>query len=79
MNSIGGNSGKSNVELVPLYVFEKPKRVQGKTKVHFIIAFEKFSLDDNKELLMSIAEKEGDNDLLLAINNYIINHPVKLK
>lgn len=79
MNSIGGNSGKSNVELVPLYVFEKPDRITGNTKVHFIIAFEKFSLDDNKELLMSIAEKEGDNDLLLAINNYIINHPVKLK
>lgn len=78
LEPIGGNSSKQNPELLPLFVFEKPKRIKGNTTVHFTVVFEKFSLDNDMNFEINIAEKEGARDLTLDINNKLINNPVKL-
>ena len=77
-NPHANNSTKSNIEILPLMIFEKPEKIQGKTTVHFTVVFEKFSIDKHKNLEFNITEKEGDRDLLLYIDDYLISNPVKL-
>lgn len=73
-----GVSTDQSIPLTPLVVYNRPIRVKGNTGHNFIIVFEKFSINNKKELQIDLAEKEGERDLLLRINNKLINNPVKL-
>ncbi|CAH8295952.1 uncharacterized protein DUF4138 [Mariniflexile fucanivorans] len=73
-----GVSTDQSIPLTPLFIFNKPERVPGNSEHNFIIVFEKFTINDKKELQIDLAEKEGERDLLLQINNKLINNPVKL-
>ncbi|MEE9361370.1 MAG: DUF4138 domain-containing protein [Cellulophaga sp.] len=73
-----GVSTDQSIPLTPLLVYERPSRVKGKSASNFIMVFKKFSINDKKEFQIDLAEKEGERDLLLRINNNLINNPVKI-
>lgn len=73
-----GSSTNQTIPLTPVMVYNRPERVKGKSDADFIMVFNKFSINDNKELLIDLAEKEGERDLLLHIENRLVNNPVKL-
>lgn len=73
-----GSSTNQTIPLTPVMVYNRPERVKGKSNVDFIMVFSKFSINDNKELLIDLAEKEGERDLLLHIENRLVNNPIKL-
>ena len=69
---------KGDTSIIPVYTYNKPTRVQGKSEAHFILVFEKFSINDKKQININIGEKEGARNLNLRIGEKIINNPVKL-
>ena len=75
---IKGVGTDQSIPITPLVVYNRPKRVKGNVAHSFIIVFEKFSINSKKELQIDLAEKEGERNLLLRINNKLINNPVKL-
>lgn len=73
-----GVSTDQSIPLSPLFIYNKPTRVKGKSEEEFTMVFKKFSINDKKEFQIDLAEKEGERDLLLEISSKIINNPVKL-
>lgn len=73
-----GVSTDQSIPLTPILVYERPTRVKGNTGADFIMVFKKFSINDKKEFQIDLAEKNGERDLLLSINNKLVNNPVKL-
>lgn len=47
------------VELNPLYEYNKPKVIEGKQTIEFVIVFDKFSLTENKKLVIEYWEDNG--------------------
>lgn len=78
-----GNTIKNNVQqnimLKPVMIYEKPLKVEGKGDSHFVVVFEKFTINENKKLEINLAEKEGERDLLLKVSHTIINNPKPIK
>jgi hypothetical protein len=73
-----GSGTDQSIPLTPLLVYNNPERVMGNTGHDFIMVFKKFSINDKKELQIDLAEKNGERNLLLRINNKLINNPVKI-
>lgn len=73
-----GSGTDQSIPLTPLLVYNNPNRVMGNTGHDFIMVFKKFSINDKKELQIDLAEKNGERNLLLRINNKLINNPVKI-
>lgn len=73
-----GEGSDQAINLTPLFIYNKPKRVSGKSTEDFTMVFKKFTINDKKEFQIDLAEKEGERDLLLHINSKIINNPIKL-
>lgn len=73
-----GVSTDQSIPMTPLFVFNKPARVNGNSELDFTMVFKKFTINDKKEFQIDLAEKEGERDLLVHINSKLINNPVKL-
>lgn len=74
-----GVSTDQSIPLTPVFVYNKPSRVKGKSEEEFTMVYKKFSINDKKEFQIDLAEKEGERDLLLHISSKLINNPQKLK
>mgnify|MGYP003637046613 CR=1 FL=1 len=66
-----------NTELKPVYRFKQPKRVKGKQENHFVVVFSKFSLNENKHLLVELDEQFGNRNMSMEVDSYKINNPVR--
>ena len=66
-----------NTELKPIYRYKQPKRVKGKQENHFVVVFSKFSLNENKSLLVELDEQFGNRNMEMEIDDYKINNPVR--
>lgn len=66
-----------NTELKPVYKFKQPKRVKGKEENHFVVVFSKFSLNNNKHLLVELDEQFGNRNMSMEVDSYKINNPVR--
>lgn len=73
-----GTSTDQSIPLTPLFIYNRPSRIKGKSQVHFTMVFKKFTINDKKEVQIDLAEKEGERDLLLKIDNKIVNNPQRL-
>lgn len=73
-----GVSTDQSIPLTPLFIFNRPEKVVGKSDVEFTMVFKKFTINDKKEFQIDLAEKQGERDLLLRIDNKLINSPSKL-
>lgn len=71
-------SSKQSVTHKPIMLYNIPKQVKGKSEEYFMIAFNKFSVSQNRELLIDIKEKEGERDLNFKIPDEYISNPLKL-
>lgn len=72
-------STKQSVTHKPILLYNIPKQVKGKSQQYFMIAFNKFSVSKNRELLVDIKEKDGERDLSFKIPDEYISNPLKLK
>jgi conjugative transposon TraN protein len=57
------------VELQPLFIDLFSKSIEGKTKSEVSVCFEKFTIPDNKNLIIEINEKNGGRHILYKLNN----------
>lgn len=60
------------LETKPLYVHQNTATVIGKTEHSFVFALPKFTIPDNKRLIIQVMEKNGGRNLELKIPNRII-------
>lgn len=73
-----GVSTDQSIPLTPLYIYNNPERVLGKSEHNFIMVFKKFSINDKKSFQIDLAEKEGERNLLLSVDYKLVNDPIQL-
>ncbi|MEM9647125.1 MAG: DUF4138 domain-containing protein [Bacteroidota bacterium] len=78
--SIGTNyrntSSNQKLDHSPIYQYKVPKRIKGHSENHFIVVFDKFTLDRKKVLLVDMDEERGNRNLSLSIDHNLINKPL---
>jgi conjugative transposon TraN protein len=57
------------IQQPPLFVYNDPGFVNGKTNLSFVVALQKFTIPDKKMLVVQLMEKNGGRNLSLKINN----------
>ncbi len=73
------SSSNQKNEAVPVFRYKVPQKVNGNSENHFVVVFEKFSLDRNKVLVVDLDENNGSRNLSLEIDHHLINNPFKIK
>lgn len=73
-----GKATEQSIPLTPLFIFNEPKRIDGNSTLHFTMVYKKFTINDKKQFQIDLAEKEGERDLLLVIDNRLVNNPQSL-
>lgn len=68
-------ASSQKIEYEPIYRYHVPKRVIGLTENKFVFVFNKFSINQEKTLVMVLNELKGERNLELPITNDIINNP----
>jgi len=68
-------SSAQKIMYKPDYIFNNPKRIKGKTSEQFVYVIKKFTVSNNKVLIIDINELKGERNLSLEINAEIINNP----
>lgn len=61
-------------EFEPLYFFRELNDIPANSKVSFVAVFEKFTLNNDKEMQISLSEKNGERMVQLVINTEIITN-----
>lgn len=62
----------------PVFTYKIPKKVLGKTENHFVVVFDKFSLNKHQAIRVDIDEKHGNRNIQLDIEHRYINNPKRL-
>ncbi|PRX56257.1 DUF4138 domain-containing protein [Flagellimonas meridianipacifica] len=70
------SSSNQKLDHRPLFEYKVPKRIKGNSANHFIVVFEKFTLDRKKVLVVDMDEDKGNRNLSLPIDHYLINKPL---
>ena len=70
------SSSNQKLDHRPLFEYKVPKRIKGNSENHFIVVFEKFTLDRKKVLVVDMDEDKGNRNLSLPIDHYLINKPL---
>ena len=65
-------------ELKPLYVVGNTSRVKGGSQNSIVVALEKFTIPDAKDLAIQIMEKNGGRHLLMKVKNNKIIKAISL-
>jgi len=58
-----------------VFKYNEPKRVKAKNKVEFIYVLKKFSINDDKNLIVEVSEQNGERNLFLNIAKGEVNNP----
>ncbi|WP_431129887.1 DUF4138 domain-containing protein [Flagellimonas flava] len=70
------SSSNQKLDHRPMFQYKVPKRIKGNSENHFIVVFEKFTLDRKKVLVVDMDEDKGNRNLSLPIDHYLINKPL---
>lgn len=70
------SSSNQKLDHRPLFQYKVPKRIKGNSENHFVVVFEKFTLDRKKVLVVDMDEDKGNRNLSLPIDHYLINKPL---
>lgn len=62
-------SARQELEIVPVHTEGNPKRVEGKSENTVVLAFDKFTIPDKKELVLEVMERNGGRNLSIQVNN----------
>jgi len=73
------SSSNQKTEIVPVFRYKVPKRVYAGTENHFVVVFDKFSLDRNKVVVVDLDEENGNRNVSLEIDHHLANNPFKIK
>lgn len=57
------------------YVYNMPTRILSKEKKEVVFVFEKFTINQNKSLLIEMTEQNGERTVELELSNNLINNP----
>lgn len=70
---------KKDQKIIPFKILNNTQEVRGNREHYFIIQTERFSIDNDQEVVLSLKEDyNGSRDFTLGIPFYIINKPLKL-
>ena len=70
------SSSNQKLDHPPLYQYKVPNRIEGHSDNHFVVVFEKFTLDRKKVLLVEMDEERGNRNISLKIDHDLINKPL---
>ncbi len=56
------------LQINPLYVYQNPNRIKANSKTEFVIVLPKFSIDNQKNILVELNELEGERNLELKLH-----------
>lgn len=59
----------------PVFIYNKPTRIEGKSQKETIFVFSKFSFNKEKILEISLNEYKGERNIKLSIESKTINNP----
>ncbi|MEE9349617.1 MAG: DUF4138 domain-containing protein [Flavobacteriaceae bacterium] len=65
---------KSSQKIIqkPVFTYQFPTRVQGKSKQRFIVCFDKFTISQDKKIQIELNEMGGERDLMLKLRDKVI-------
>lgn len=69
------STSTQKIILKPMYIFDQPKRVEGKHQQTFVYVFDKFSVGPKKSLDIELLENKGERNIILALDVNTINNP----
>ncbi|WP_209403872.1 DUF4138 domain-containing protein [Pseudozobellia sp. WGM2] len=73
------SSSNIKTEHKPLFRYKVPQKVEGNSENHFMVVFDKFTLDRRKLLTVDLDEEKGNRNLSLDIDHLVINNPIGFK
>jgi len=65
-------STQENIQLVPTFIYNLPEEISAKQTKEIIACFDRFTINNDKELQISCIEKNGERSLNLDVENKII-------
>lgn len=69
------NSTTQTIPYKPKYVYNLPTKIKLNDNIEVVYVFEKFSINENKVLLVEMEEINGERTVTLEIPNNFINNP----
>ncbi|MCY7358371.1 MAG: DUF4138 domain-containing protein, partial [Rudanella sp.] len=78
-NAVAKRTSQQEIEMKPFYVFnENIRTIQGKTEVERVLAFQKFTIPDNKRVQVMMGELNGGRNVSFMLSNDDIIQASKL-
>ncbi len=62
----------------PVYIHLLPGKIKGNSKSDFVVVFSKFTIGNDKKIMIELNEMIGERDVKLKISEQLINYPKKL-
>lgn len=69
------NTVSQTIPYNPLYVHNTPSRISAKEEIEVVFVYKKFTINENKTLLIELTEDNGERNVKLEIPNTFINNP----
>jgi hypothetical protein len=69
------NTVSQTIPYEPLYIHNTPSRIVAKDKTEVVFVYKKFTINENKILLVELTEDNGERNVKLEIPNTFINNP----
>lgn len=69
------NTVSQSIPYEPLYVENKPTRINANSEIEVVYVYKKFTINENKLLLIELSEDNGERTIKLEIPNSFINNP----
>lgn len=71
----GKKKSLQRIDKEPLYSYLVPSKIQKKTKTSLVYVLSKFSLSNERQVVLELNEKNGERDIKLKIPHRMINDP----
>lgn len=71
----GRKKSLQRLDVAPLYVYDAPLKIKEGQKVKVVYAVPKFSISDERLVLLELNERNGERNLKLKISHRTINNP----
>lgn len=70
--------GAEEQEYIPLFYYKDVSNIEPNSKKNLVVVFDKFTINDQKNLEVTLTEKNGERAVRLLINTNIINNAKRI-